>query len=183
MHSRLVRLHEDIEKRVRHVRETSADWQCSKGCAACCHQLADVPRLTSAEWELLSAGLAALPAPRRDTILQALASLGDDGHRPIACPMLDPPTQACLVYLHRPVACRSYGFYVQRDRGLYCSDIADREARGEFADVIWGNHDVVDRQLAELGDTRAITEWAAGARDGSASLQVQFAPESQPVVR
>ncbi len=44
-------------------------------------------------------------------------------------------------YAQRPVACRTYGFYVQRELGLYCGDIEARVAGGELADVVWGNHD------------------------------------------
>ena len=66
-----------------------------------------------------------------------------------------------MVYAHRPVACRTYGFYVQRDKGLYCQDIESRVAQGDWATVIWGNHDVIDRQLNALGDSRDLTEWFA----------------------
>ena len=38
-----------------------------------------------------------------------------------------------------PVACRTYGFYVQRDLGLYCRDIENR--------------------VAGLGEALPLTEW------------------------
>jgi hypothetical protein len=57
------------------------------------------------------------------------------------------------------VACRTYGFYAQRDKGLYCKDIETRVADGALDDVVWGNHDAVDRQLAGLGESRGLTEW------------------------
>jgi len=28
-----------------------------------------------------------------------------------------------------------------------------------LADVVWGNHDAIDRRLAGLGETRMLTEW------------------------
>jgi hypothetical protein len=48
---------------------------------------------------------------------------------------------------------------VQRDKGLYCHDIESRVAEGALADVVWGNHDGVDQQLAGLGESRSLTEW------------------------
>ena len=48
------------------------------------------------------------------------------------CPFLDREAGSCLIYDHRPVACRTYGFYVERDRGLYCGQIESRVNSGEF---------------------------------------------------
>ena len=70
-------------------------------------------------------------------------------------------SNACLVYAQRPVACRTYGFYVQRHLGLYCHDLEARVAGGALANVVWGNHAAIDRQLAGLGEPRALTEWFA----------------------
>ena len=78
---------------------------------------------------------------------------------PLVCPLLDPASGACPVYAARPVACRTYGFYVQRELGLYCHDIESRVADGALADVVWGNQDAVDRELAGLGETRSLIEW------------------------
>jgi Fe-S-cluster containining protein len=64
-----------------------------------------------------------------------------------------------MVYAYRPVACRTYGFYVQRDKGLYCKDIETRVANGDWSGVVWGNQDPVDRRLGGLGDARDLTEW------------------------
>jgi hypothetical protein len=57
------------------------------------------------------------------------------------------------------VACRTYGFYVQRDKGLYCQEIEARVADGFMSDVVWGNHEAIEHRLASLGETRALTEW------------------------
>ena len=81
---------------------------------------------------------------------------------PVVCPMLDETEGACPVYAQRPVACRTYGFYVQRELGLYCADIEARVADGELGDVVWGNHDAVDHALGALGELRALTEWFEG---------------------
>jgi len=157
--SPLARLHADIDVRVRAIRSDRPDWLCGKGCDGCCRRLADVPRLTEAEWELLRDGLAALPLERLRDIRQDMAGLAARQSRPVVCPLLDQSTGACLVYAHRPVACRTYGFYVQRELGLFCNDIESRVAGGSLADVVWGNHDAVDQSLAGFGETRPLSEW------------------------
>ena len=68
--------------------------------------------------------------------------------------MLDTESRACLIYEARPVACRTYGFYVERDAVLGCSRI-EAVAR-EQADILWGNHEAIaDR----LGPTRDLSDW------------------------
>ena len=55
--SKLAQLHVDIDVRVHTILQDRADWLCAKGCDKCCRQLAEVPQLTLAEWDLLQAGL------------------------------------------------------------------------------------------------------------------------------
>lgn len=155
----LPRLHADIDARVHAIRESTPDWPCAKGCDGCCHRLADIPTLTETEWELLQEGLAALPAEQRARIGREIAALAESTGRPVVCPFLDRQTGACPVYAHRPIACRTYGFYVQRDRGLYCPEIESRVSSGELAHVVWGNHDAIDARLAGLGEKRSLTDW------------------------
>lgn len=155
----LTHLHADIDARVQSIREDRADWPCAKGCDRCCHELADVPQLTETEWTLLREGLAALADERLALIRAEIARLAEGHPRPVTCPLLDRASGACPVYLQRPVACRTYGFYVQRDLGLYCGDIESRVTDGALADVVWGNQDAVDRALAPLGETRSLVEW------------------------
>ena len=157
----LRRLHADIDARVLAIRAQRPDWLCGKGCDACCRRLAEVPQLTAAEWDLLRQGLAALPPQRLREIGADMAALAGQQSRPVVCPLLDRSSGACPVYAQRPVACRSYGFYVQRALGLYCRDIEARVAEGALADVVWGNHDAIDRALAGLGERRALTAWFA----------------------
>jgi Fe-S-cluster containining protein len=152
-------LHLDIDARVQAIRGNRPDWPCAKGCDGCCRRLAEVPRLAAAEWDLLREGLAALPAERLREIRRAVAALAGQGSRPVVCPLLDQAAGACTVYARRPVACRTYGFYVQRDLGLYCHDIETRVAAGTLADVVWGNHDAIDHRLAGFGEMRPLTEW------------------------
>lgn len=162
----LPRLHADIDARVHSIRESTPDWPCAKGCDGCCHRLADIPTLTEAEWKLLREGLAALPAEQRARIGREIAVLAESTVRPVVCPFLDRETGACPVYAHRPIACRTYGFYVQRDRGLYCQEIESRVASGELAHVVWGNHDAIDHHLTALGEKRPLTEWFAPQNGG-----------------
>lgn len=160
-------LHADIDARVETIRANRPDWLCGKGCDGCCRRLADVPQLTAAEWDWLQEGLAALPLQRLREIGRDMAALSGQRSRPVVCPLLDAATGACPVYARRPVACRTYGFYVQRDLGLYCRDIEVRVAAGALADVVWGNHDAIDRRLAGLGETRPLTEWFADWTSGA----------------
>ena len=121
--------------------------------------------LTAAEWDLLKEGLAALSPEQLEKIGQDIATLTEQTSRPIVCPMLDQAAGACRVYAHRPVACRTYGFYVQRDKGLYCKDIESRVDQGDWAVVVWGNQDTIDHRLGSLGDTRELTDWFAQWHD------------------
>ena len=155
----LSKLHADIDARVQTIRGSRPDWLCVKGCDSCCRRLAEVPQLTGAEWSLLREGLAALPPERLRAVSRSMAVLASQPTRPIVCPLLDQPTGACMVYVQRPAACRTYGFYVQRELGLYCQDIESRVADGSLADVVWGNHDAIDHRLGGLGETQVLTEW------------------------
>lgn len=163
----LSRIHFDIDARVSAIRASRHDWLCGKGCDGCCRRLAEVPRLTVAEWHLLQGALVALPSERFAEISRDVSALGArrgqtdlEGRRePVVCPLLDKATGICPVYAQRPVACRTYGFYVQRDKGLYCADIESLVAVGVLDDVMWGNHDAVDQRLADLGESRTLPEW------------------------
>jgi Fe-S-cluster containining protein len=158
----LFKLNADIDARVHSIRAQHPEWLCCKGCANCCRRLAEIPRLTAEEWALLREGLAALPPERLEEISRRMAALAHQQTRPVVCPLLDQSSNACLVYAQRPVACRSYGFYVQRDLGLYCHDIESQVTSGALANVVWGNHDAIDRRLAGLGAPRPLTEWFEG---------------------
>lgn len=160
MKNTLTQLHSDIDLRVQTILVNRTDWPCGKGCDSCCKHLADVPLLTQSEWELLREGLAALPPERLREVCNNIAAL--TGGRPCTCPMLDLSSGSCPVYACRPVACRTYGFYVQRDKGLYCRDIEIKADDGVLSDVVWGNHDAIDQQLSRLGEQRSLTEWFEG---------------------
>ena len=157
----LNQLHDDIAARVKTISDNNVDWLCRLGCDGCCKRLAEIPRLTLEEWEWLKIGLTALPQDQFQDIERGIATLAQQSTRPITCPMLDQVQGACRVYEHRPVACRTYGFYVQRELGVYCKDIEARVAEGAWSEVVWGNHDTIDRRLSHLGEIRDLTEWFA----------------------
>jgi Fe-S-cluster containining protein len=163
----LTQLHADIEERVKTIRDDHSDWLCGLGCDGCCQRLAEIPLLTAVEWAWLNEGLALLPPEQLQEIGQDIAALTEQSSRPIVCPLLDQSAGACRVYAHRPVACRTYGFYVQRDQGLYCKDIESRVADGDWAEVVGGNQAVIDRRLGGLGDTRELTELFAHWQNGA----------------
>ena len=127
------------------------------------------------EWELLREGLDALAPDIREEVdarIADLASAEREGRLPqhITCPMLDEAEGACRVYAHRPAACRTYGFYVERGIGLHCEMITDAvAARPELEDaVVWGNGESVDYALARLAPpaTEAplpLTAWVSSS--------------------
>ena len=157
----LTQIQMEIDARVGAIREQSPNWQCAKGCDTCCRRLAGIPQLTEAEWGLLQEGLAGLAPEHLEEIRGRTMALKNQTSHPVVCPLLNQATGACPVYLQRPIACRTYGFYVQRDQGLYCLDIKSLVDDSTLADVVWGNHDQIDRQLLSQGESRNLTEWFA----------------------
>lgn len=155
----LTQLQAEIEARVDSIRSENPAWLCRHGCDGCCHRLAEIPQLTAAEWALLQEGLATLPQALLQDIGRIIAALGTQQSRPIVCPLLDQTTGACRVYSYRPIACRTYGFYVQRDKGLYCNDIESQVDSGALTDVVWGNQDAIDQRLKCTGESRDLTWW------------------------
>ncbi len=151
-------LNEEVEARGREIAGAHGAWPCHMGCARCCRSLAAVPRLTAPEWDLLRQGLDALPASVRGEIQLRAAAL-DEASRPIICPMLDTDHRTCLVYEYRPVACRTYGFYVERGEGLYCREIEAMVDSGACAGVTWGNACVVEARLDALGAPLDMRIW------------------------
>lgn len=161
----LIQLHTDIDVRVDAIRSEHPDWLCRRGCSGCCHRLAEIPLLTEPEWLLLREGLSLLPEDLLETISQNVAVLAELSSRPIVCPMLDQSSGSCLVYQYRPIACRTYGFYVHRDKGLYCQDIEAQVASRLLDNVVWGNQDAIDQQLKGVGKARELTSWFADWND------------------
>jgi Fe-S-cluster containining protein len=98
-------------------------------------------------------GISALPAHHQKAIAERLQMLSPQ--TPVVCPFLDQDAGACLIYEHRPAACRTYGFYVERDKGLWCGRIASADT----TDVVWGNQCAVDCRLDDLGPRINLREW------------------------
>ncbi|MCL4851984.1 MAG: YkgJ family cysteine cluster protein [Bryobacteraceae bacterium] len=151
-------LHGRIEARVCGVASRAGGWPCRKGCDLCCRRLASAPKLTEAEWLLLRQGLAALDENRRSEIRTRI-QLTRGTASPVVCPLLDLRDGSCLIYDQRPVACRTYGFYVERDRGLFCAGIQSAVERGEYRDVVWGNQESIDAALRKFGEPLELADW------------------------
>ena len=166
----LVALQRDIDSRTRQVAASHGDWPCRKGCDTCCRHLAELPRLTRAEWTLLEEGLAELPADVRQEIASRIQALQQSRIPGTVCPFLDRTTGSCRVYDYRPIACRTYGFYVERDLGLYCGQIEARVNSGEMTDVVWGNAAGIEARLAEFGAKIGLLEWFSDSPESSLPL-------------
>lgn len=160
-------LHSEIDSRASEIRR-AADWPCREGCDACCRRLGGEMLLTRAEWELLWEGMERLEAHGRRIEISTTGR---------TCPFLDPDAGACLVYDYRPVACRTYGFYVERDQGLYCAELQARVERGEYRDAVWGNAAAIEARLDALGPRLTLTKWLE-VRGLSAPPPEPFAAES-----
>lgn len=164
---RLTVLYERIGERTAAIVDAQPSWPCRRGCDGCCHRLARPPELTRAEWAHLWEGFCRLDAGTRRRVRARVAALAGElarGARHFVCPLLARDTGACLVYAHRPAACRMYGFYVSRGDGRYCELIHARVEQGELEGVVWGNHDAVDAELARaFGAPVSIIDWFAGA--------------------
>ena len=167
---KLTKIHNDIDERVKAIRENTSDWICKMGCDSCCRKLAEIPRLTATEWILLQEGLVELPPEILQEITQNVTILEKQSTQFVVCPILDKSKAACLVYANRPVACRTYGYYVQHDKGLYCNDILERVTNGLLKDVVWGNQNTIDRQLSSCGDTKDLTEWFTHWKDSAKEI-------------
>jgi uncharacterized protein len=153
---------EEIARRARLTNEAHPWWPCRSGCDGCCRRLADVPKVSEEEWDRLAEGIAALDPVVRASVHEGLDALDREPPREgefVTCPMLDRTRGTCLVYEHRPAACRSYGYYVRRDDVLACNLVTSAVAE-RTEEVVWGNHLGLEDDLARrLGEARPITAW------------------------
>lgn len=152
--SKLYQIDAAIDARASQIVTQHEDWPCRRGCADCCRNLAAPPVVSAVEWQRIEAAMATLPDQVRHDIATRLDQL-DAGSRPIVCPFLDLNSNACLIYEARPVRCRSYGFYAERDAVLGCHRIEAIAASG--APVIWGNHAAIESDLRQLPDTQPLS--------------------------
>jgi Fe-S-cluster containining protein len=133
-------------------------WPCGAGCADCCRSLSREPEITPVEWERLREALDALRPAERARVEAAAAERRRSGDaRPIVCPLLDEERGLCRVYEARPVECRSYGFYADRDGVLGCSRITAVAADDEG--IVWGHGGALQGALDSLGPRRSLLDW------------------------
>ena len=140
-------LDEEIDERVAAIRD-GRDWPCQRGCDHCCRSLNRPPQLSEAEWR------------RIDEIL------GDEQHAEArrralnesdrVCPFLNQARGGCSIYAVRPIARRTYGYYVERGRGLWCGDIERAVEDGLGDGVVFGNHDGI---TSRFGTARPLAAW------------------------
>ncbi len=117
-----------------------------------------MPRLTQPEWDLVALGLQQLAdTVRAEVYARVEEAAALQGAK--TCPFLDRDAGSCLIYEHRPVACRTYGFYVERDRGLYCRSIEEEVDGGRMSNVVWGNVAAVEASLAAYGEKISLSDW------------------------
>lgn len=144
-----------VATRVEAIRTPRDWWPCRRGCDQCCRQLARPPILTSCEWERIDAAVVALPSPIRAEVEQKiktlLAQIASDtvGSR-VVCPFLDDSQGACRIYEARPIACRTYGFFVSRGGDDYCQIVEAEVASQGDRDIVWGNANAIDEEMKLL---------------------------------
>jgi Fe-S-cluster containining protein len=153
----LIRIREEVEQRAAAIAGGGAEWPCRKGCDECCRRLAAVPRVSGPEWRAMAAALDALSADIAELARRRIRESAGAA-RPVTCPMLDRDAGTCLVYAARPVECRAYGFYAEREGVLGCALIL---AMAEAPNVVWGNHAALEEGLRELGPAAALDECLA----------------------
>jgi Fe-S-cluster containining protein len=163
MSSALRIIQQHVQRRAEEIASENPDWPCRKGCDECCRRLASVPLVTREEWQAIASILELLPAETAELIRKRIR---DSAHlsRPVVCPMLDTDSGTCLVYEARPVACRAYGFYMERGDVLGCSRI--ETIAQQAPDVVWGNHVALEERLRTLGNAAELYHWLA---DGESS--------------
>jgi Fe-S-cluster containining protein len=152
-------LYRRVDERVSSTTGSHAWWPCRKGCDHCCRHLAAPLTITRWEWTYLWEGFQALSPEVQAEVRARVAELAGTG-RPYTCPFLDRESGGCRVYAHRPLLCRTYGFYLSRGTGNWCHLIRELLDQHGDGDIVWGNQDSVEESLARLsGGTLSLFEW------------------------
>ncbi|MBD1913984.1 MULTISPECIES: YkgJ family cysteine cluster protein [unclassified Leptolyngbya] len=148
-------LDDRIESRVQAIRAERDWWPCQRGCDHCCRHLAHPPELSAVEWERVDAAVALLSTTEQMVVKQRIEHLLEqiaDGtlSSAVVCPFLNESEGACRIYDSRPIACRTYGFFVARSHDQYCKQI-----EGEVSDrpddlIIWGNADAISNDIKRI---------------------------------
>jgi Fe-S-cluster containining protein len=143
---RLRLLDEEIDARVRALREAHPHWPCASGCDACCRALPTLPLVGPSEAARLVEAFAALAPAVREDVVERIRAAPAAG--PLTCPFLDLGRGVCRVYDARPVPCRTYGFYADREAVQGCGAVLESVLRnGDEARVVWGNAEAIERAL------------------------------------
>lgn len=149
----LIQIQMDVHRRVAEIETANPQWPCRKGCDDCCRSLASQPRVTQEEWQRISAVL-----PETGEVRQRIRE-SVNATRPVVCPLLDTGSGSCTVYEVRPIACRAYGFYAERQYVLGCSRI--EEIGEDSPGIIWGNQSALEARLSSLGESDTFAAWQA----------------------
>lgn len=147
-----------IDLRANATRTDHPWWPCAEGCDRCCRSLPRLPSITEPEWRRLRQALAELPPATVREIEARMTASAQTGAGPVVCPLLDRARGACLVYAARPIACRTYGFYAERDAGLHCAEVG-RLVEEHDAAVLWGNGEAVAADMKAFGPPACLSEW------------------------
>lgn len=152
-----------IEARASATREAHPWWPCREGCDRCCRSLPHLPTISRPEWDRLKDALDRLAPEVHAAIVRRTKEEAMKAGEKVICPMLDRERGSCLVYEARPIACRTYGFYVERDGGLHCTDVAAAVAENDAEDaVVWGNGEAIADELRAL-ETQPLGTWMQSA--------------------
>jgi Fe-S-cluster containining protein len=167
----LIQIQQQVHERVAAIASAHPAWPCHKGCDDCCRSLASEPLVSEAEWQRVAQAIDALP---NASLLYDRICATAGQPRPVTCALLDQSTGACLIYDARPIACRTYGFYAERDKVLGCYRI---EALAQDPTILWGNHATIEAQLLTLGRAQELSAWltTSGTTAGTDS-----SPSRQP---
>jgi len=156
--STLEQIENRVEQIIQNIRSQYPGWSCQKGCDECCRRLAELPLITRAEWLRLKEGLIQLPEGEVLQIRNEVKDLSRESG-PLICPLLEPMEGACRVYPYRPLACRSYGYFIQKGVGLHCKQIEAEVDQGVLDQVVWGNQDALERDMRQEGAPRSLNDW------------------------
>lgn len=151
-------LDERIAERAAAIRREHPYWPCKSGCDLCCRSLPHLPTLTQPEWARLAQAIDALPADVREAVRRRTREVA--ARPPITCPLLDQRDGRCLVYEARPIACRTYGYYTERDAGLHCGIVSRAiEEHGDAERIVWGNGESIATTMRNDGEPRLLSFW------------------------
>jgi Fe-S-cluster containining protein len=86
-----------------------------------------------------------------DTLLRQLVE--QEMSSAVVCPYLDEQEGACRIYEARPIACRTYGFFVTRDQDQYCEQIEAEVNNRREDTIVWGNAEAIRTNLEQMSGT------------------------------